>query len=104
MDTSPGAQMSAAPGWSIGWFVVRAWVTEGLRPGIADVQVQLTNSDDTVGVLTGSTLTYTGGGSWSATTQFDPLAAGTTTIGLTQPSGFAQPTNGRSSIVATVNP
>src|SRR5690606_9660036 len=38
------------------------------------------------------------------TTQFDPATAGTTTITMTQPTGWTQPTNGRNTLTATITP
>src|SRR5690606_2274372 len=72
-----------------------------LRPG-ASATINLTNSNNTVGTLTDTTLTMASGS--RTTTQFDPATAGTTTITMTQPTGWTQPTNGRNPLTATVTP
>ena len=66
------------------------------------VNVALTNSNDTVGVLTVNPLVFNGGAGSSAFTAFDPLSAGTSTIAITQPSGFTGPANVNTSITATI--
>jgi len=66
------------------------------------VNVDLTNSDPTVGTLTVNPVVFNGGVSVAANTAFDTLSAGATTIALVQPSGFDIPANVPISIVATV--
>lgn len=74
---------------------------QSLRAGLS-VDVSVTSSNTVVGVITASPLTFTGGGS-NKTTQFDPLAAGTSTISVEVPAGWSTPSNKRQ-ITATVNP
>jgi hypothetical protein len=64
--------------------------------------VDVTPSEPAVGVITLSPLVFTGDLEY-VNTQFDPLTVGTTTISITQPSGFLPPA-GRTSVVATVEP
>jgi hypothetical protein len=71
-----------------------------LRPGLT-VNVPLTSSDTNVGVITTSPVVFNGGDS-TVTTQFDPLAAGTTTLALGSAPGFVTPNNFQS-ITATVS-
>lgn len=72
-----------------------------IRGGLT-VNVGLTNSDDTVGTLTTSTLVF-GPDEYLKNTEFDPLAAGTTDINVITPAGFDTPSN-KTTITATVNP
>jgi len=72
-----------------------------IRGGLS-VNVDLTNSDPTVGTLTVNPVVFNGGVSVAANTAFDPLSGGATTIALVQPTGFEVPTNVPSSVVATV--
>ncbi|WP_289781779.1 PKD domain-containing protein [Ornithinimicrobium faecis] len=74
---------------------------QGLRAGLDPVTISLTNSDDTVGTLTESSVVF-GADESNGTTQFDPASAGSTQISFTQPDGFTEPADGRSSITATV--
>ena len=66
------------------------------------IDVVITSSDDTVGSITNSPVTFTGGSS-SSSAVFDPSAVGTTDISVVQPSGFTAPSNRNTSITATVN-
>ncbi|MCP4331016.1 MAG: hypothetical protein GY785_00045 [Gammaproteobacteria bacterium] len=66
------------------------------------VNLDLTNSDNTTGTLTVNPLVFNGGGGNAVNTAFDPLSAGTSTIGIVQPSGFDVPSNVNQSIVGTV--
>nr|WP_154402259.1 PKD domain-containing protein [Ornithinimicrobium cavernae] len=63
--------------------------------------IPLSNSNDSVGIPTEDELTF-GGGTWRVITYFDPQAVGTSTLSITQPDGFTTPTDGRSSVTATV--
>jgi hypothetical protein len=72
-----------------------------IRGGLT-VTVDLTNSDDTVGTLTTSTLAF-GPNDFFMNTEFDPLADGTTDISVLTPAGFDTSSN-KTTITATVNP
>lgn len=73
---------------------------QNLRGGMADVVVPISVSDTTVGVVTASTVTI-GANTTGATTEFDPLNAGATTISIGTAEGFTTPSN-KQSINATV--
>ena len=73
---------------------------EPLRAGLT-VDVDLTNSDDTVGVLTVDPVTFTSGVS-RVNSAFDPSTAGSTTVTLVQPAGFQVPSNASNVFTATV--
>ncbi len=75
--------------------------TQELRPGVT-VEVPVASSDPAVGSITTSPLVFTGGGSSTRTTQFDPHSGGTSTVSITHPEGFRVPANGRTSLEATV--
>ena len=66
------------------------------------VDVDLSNSDPTVGTLTVDPVVFNGGVGVAANTAFDSVSAGATTIALVQPTGFNVPSNVPGSIVATV--
>ena len=70
-------------------------------PGM-NVQVDVSTSNPSVGVMTLSPLSFDST-VIGVLTQFDPLAAGSTTIVVTPPSGFDTP-NSLRQITATVNP
>lgn len=70
--------------------------------GGASVDVSITSSDPTTGVITISPLTFEGNVG-AIDTQFDPLAAGSSTIEVVPPPGFSTPSSDRT-ITATVNP
>ena len=70
-------------------------------PGM-NVQVDVSTSNPSVGVMTLSPLSFDST-VIGVLTQFDPLAAGSTTIVVTPPSGFDTPNSFRQ-ITATVNP
>lgn len=73
---------------------------QAVRPGLASVSVPLTSSDTAVGTLTSAPLAFAGGTA-SVNTTFDPAAAGTTTLTVGVPTGFATPSNYRT-LAATV--
>ena len=73
---------------------------QGVRAG-ASVTVPITTSDASVGTIIG-TLNFFNAGDSSETVMFDPIGAGTATINLGTPSGFATPASGQQ-ITATVN-
>ncbi len=77
------------------------WSQQELRPG-ASATLIVTNSNDAVGTLTETTLTLAGDSGYRVSTAFDPATAGTTTVAITQPDGFTQPSNGRTALTATV--
>jgi hypothetical protein len=60
-----------------------------VRPGIT-INVDVTSSDPSVGVVTVSPLSFTTG-SFSQTTQFDPVGPGTTLLTVLTPPGFDTP-------------
>lgn len=72
-----------------------------LRPGLS-VEIPVTSSDPSVGVITTSPVLFTGGEGALRSTAFDPLTAGATTIEMAYPANFTPPSNGRTSITATV--
>ena len=72
-----------------------------VRGGIS-VNVDLTNSDPTVGTLTVNPVVFNGGTGIVANTAFDALSAGATTIAVVQPTGFDEPSNVPISIIVTV--
>jgi hypothetical protein len=79
-----------------------AWQeNEAVRAGVT-VQVPVTSSNAAAGVITVSPLTF-GPNAAAVTTQFDPIAAGTTTVTVVAPAGFDASNNFRQ-INATVSP
>jgi hypothetical protein len=74
---------------------------EAVRAGLS-VQVPVTSSNTTTGVIAVSPLSF-GANVPSVTTQFDPVAAGTTTVTVGTPAGFDASNNFRQ-IPVTVNP
>jgi hypothetical protein len=76
---------------------------EPVRPGLpAPVSVSVTSSSPAVGTITTSPLSF-GANAGTQSTQFDPLAAGTSTVAVATPTGFDTP-NDRRQITATVSP
>ncbi len=75
--------------------------TQRLRAGI-NVNVPFDTSDHTVGVMTITPLVFNAGDLSNSTSAFDPIGGGTTTIFVTQPSGFTTPT-AQTQITATVS-
>jgi len=73
-----------------------------LRPGAAPVDVAVTSSDTDVGTITTSPLTFQPAGDSRLLTAFDPATAGTATVSIVHPAGFTVPSNGRTSLTATV--
>jgi large repetitive protein len=73
-----------------------------LRAGVT-VEVPVVSMDPVVGSITVSPLVFVGGSGQTKTTHFNPHTDGTTQVVVTQPDGFALPTNGRSALTATVN-
>jgi hypothetical protein len=73
-----------------------------VRGGLT-VEVPVTSGNTATGTITVSPLVFTAGGTgvWRMT-QFNPLTAGTSTLSITHPAGFAVPANGRTSLTATV--
>jgi hypothetical protein len=69
--------------------------------GGASLDVAVISSDPSVGTIVTSPVTFTGG-DLTLSTEFDPVAAGTTTISITQPPGFT-PVAAKTSIIATVS-
>ena len=61
--------------------------SQPLRAGIGTVNVPVTSSDTTVGVITASPLTF-GPNVQAVNTTFDALSSGTTTIAVGTPAGF----------------
>jgi uncharacterized repeat protein (TIGR01451 family) len=66
--------------------------TQEVRGGL-NVSVALTSSDTNVGDIIGSPVLFHGGDNFIATMQFDPKAAGTSTIRIVTPTGFTTPNN-----------
>lgn len=67
-------------------------VTQTVRGGMGSQTVKLTNSSNTVGTISTSSVSL-GAGVTNATLTFHPLTTGTTDIGVTAPSGFTTPSN-----------
>ena len=74
---------------------------EPLRPGVSPVSVTVLSSNTQVGVITTSPLSF-GPNVSQVSTAFDPLAAGTTSLSVVTPPGFAT-SNNRTPILVTVN-
>ncbi|HEU5403844.1 MAG TPA: hypothetical protein VFU86_20985, partial [Terriglobales bacterium] len=66
--------------------------TQTVRGGMGSQTVKLTNSSNTVGTISTSSVSL-GAGVPSATLTFHPLATGTTDISVTEPSSFTAPSN-----------
>ena len=72
------------------------------RPGVT-INVPVTSSDTAVGTIVTSPITFTNATGATVNAQFDPLAAGTTTISIGTPAGFSTPSEAfRRQITATV--
>ena len=79
------------------------WVNndQPVRAGLS-VDVAVTSSDSSVGVITASPITFNGN-QGNLTTAFSPQSAGTTVVTIVQPSGFSEPTaNGSYASVTNV--
>ena len=76
--------------------------SQEVRAGLT-VEVAVASSNTAVGEITIGPVSFQAGSGASNTTQFDPMAAGTTTVSMTQPAGFTAPTNRNQSIEATVS-
>ncbi|AKJ04649.1 Fibronectin type III domain protein [Archangium gephyra] len=105
-DSSFGTTSVAANTW-LTLYMVRlnadTLLSEGaqpLRPGVGPVSVNVTSSNPTVGTLTTSPVTFTTHQS-TATTQFDPVNAGTSILAIDTPVGFSTPSDGQQ-VTATV--
>ena len=72
-----------------------------VRAGLT-VEVPVASSNTSIGEITTSPVVFNAGDGVSQSTQFDPKAAGNTTVSVTQPTGFTAPTNGNQSIAANV--
>jgi hypothetical protein len=75
---------------------------EGLQlsPGVAAVSVPVTSSNTAVGTISTSPVVFHAGDSYQ-TTNFQPVAAGTSTVAVSTPASYSTPAND-TSIVATV--
>jgi len=78
-----------------------ATTVQGVRAGLT-VAVSFTSSNPAVGVMTVNPLSF-GANASVLTTQFDPVAPGSTTIAVVPPPGFDTP-NALRQIAVTVNP
>lgn len=76
---------------------VRLATSQAVRGGFT-INVPVTSSNPAAGVITVSPVPFSGG---AATTQFDPIAVGTTTLSADPPAGYVRPFTG-SQITATV--
>jgi len=76
---------------------VRLATSQTVRGGFT-INVPVTSSNPAAGVITVSPVPFSGG---AATTQFDPLAVGITTLSVDPPAGYLRPLTG-SQITATV--
>ncbi|MGH2544395.1 MAG: hypothetical protein ACRDIB_16505, partial [Ardenticatenaceae bacterium] len=72
---------------------------QAIRGGL-NVHVELESADTNVGTIT-SPVVFSGNLS-TVNALFDPIAAGQTTLSLTQPAGFSTPSNGPQQITVTV--
>jgi hypothetical protein len=77
-------------------------VNQDLRGGLT-ASVGVTSANPAVGTIVNGTVVFSPGDSFRTTAAFDPQAAGTTTINLTQPPGFSIPSN-LQQIGVVVNP
>ena len=75
--------------------------TQPVRGG-ASVNVDVTSSNPAIGAITISPIAFTGNQS-ASTTQFDPIAQGSTIVTVGTPAGFSPPSNFRQ-ITATITP
>jgi hypothetical protein len=66
--------------------------TGTLSPGIASIGVPVTSSNNVVGTISASPITFNAGDS-SHTTTFQPTSAGTTTVAIGVPAGYSAPSN-----------
>ena len=71
-----------------------------LSPGVAAVSVPVTSSNTAVGTISTSPVVFHAGDSYQ-TTNFQPVAAGTSTVAVSTPASYSTPAN-YTSIVATV--
>jgi hypothetical protein len=71
-----------------------------LNPGLAAINVPVTSSAPAVGTITASPIAFTAGAT-SATTSFQPVAAGTSNLTVGTPAGFSTPSQ-YAQITATV--
>src|ERR1019366_804321 len=74
-----------------------------LRPGAPSVTVTLKNNNTTVGSLGASSLTISSGNEYNSTT-YTPLAAGTSTISITTPTGYTTPSSGTTTQFVVTTP
>jgi hypothetical protein len=74
---------------------------QALRGGFS-ADVPVTSSDPSVGTITVSPITFSGGGNSFIDTAFDPVGEGTADISVTQPSGFQVPNNLPTTVTGTV--
>ena len=111
VNTSPAGNFTIAAGAADRVFRVQParldpnFLTVGtvqeLRGGIGPVVVPVTSGTPSVGTITVSPLSFSGGDVLKDTA-FDPVSAGTTVLTVGVPSGFATPSSQRL-ITATVN-
>jgi hypothetical protein len=81
-----------------------AWAAnQPLRGGMPTVTVNLTNQNDAVGVLTLTSLSF-GPNVMTQTTQFDPIAEGSTVVSVVPPAGFSTPSTDRQMPVTVTAP
>jgi hypothetical protein len=111
VNTSPGGNFSVGVGSANTLFRVQPVrldpvflnfaASQELRGGIGPIIVPVTSSVPSVGSITVSPLSFSGGDALKDTA-FDPLTVGITVLTVGVPSGFASPSNLRL-ITATVN-
>jgi hypothetical protein len=81
-----------------------AWqANQPLRGGMPTVNVNLTNQDDAVGVLTLTSLLF-GPNVGTQNTAFDPIAEGTSLVSVVPPAGFSTPSTDRQMPVTVTAP
>ncbi len=73
------------------------------NPGIAPITVSLTNSTPATGTLSANSVTFAAGSS-SANVQFQPVAAGTTTITVVNPTGFSTSPQAQTDVATVTAP
>jgi hypothetical protein len=88
--------------WRLDPTTLAVAANQALRGGYGSVNLAVTSSNTTVGTIVNSPAVF-GANDASKNVQFDPAAAGTSTIRVVQPAGFTTPLN-LQQITATVTP
>src|SRR5262249_33617773 len=75
---------------------------QAVRGGLT-VNVNVSSSNPSIGTITASPVTFSGGVG-AAVTQFDPATPGTTLLSLATPAGFSTPAQGSSLSALVITP